>query len=57
MTRVKLKFGKNCKYTCFGLKGCSHGASWGGYEYYVYGFKWLISLEIMESWGSINPKF
>ena len=50
--KYTLLLGSKAKYTCFGLKGCSHGMySYGGFNYWVYGIKGLISFEIYEGWG------
>lgn len=54
MKQIKLKFGNGCKFTCFGLRTKSHGMYFGGYEYYVYGIKNLISFEILKCWGQYN---
>lgn len=50
-TKVELSFGKNAKFTGFGLKGCSHGMYSGGYNFYVYGIKWLFNLTVDRRWG------
>ena len=49
---IKLKFGLNAKYSGFGKVGCSHGMySRGGYDFWVYGIKGIIALEINHAWG------
>lgn len=51
MTTRKIVFGNKAHRTDFGKIGCSHGASWGGYNNYYYGIKGIIALKIYEGWG------
>ena len=50
-TQRKIHIGKNSTHTYFGLIGCSHGASWGGYDNYWYGIKGIVSFQIYKGWG------
>lgn len=53
---IRIKTGSKAKFTKWGLLGCSHGMySDFGYNFWVYGIKGLISLEITEYWGKIKP--
>ena len=53
-TTLGLTFGRNAKYTNFGLLGCAHGMYSGGYNYYVYGIAYIINFTIDRSWGSYS---
>lgn len=37
--------------TAFGRIGCCHGADWGGYNFWWFGVKYIIALEVMNGWG------
>jgi len=47
----KLLFGKKMLYTKFGRKGCSRGNPNGSFNYYLYGIKGLIGIEVKETCG------
>ena len=48
---IVILIGKDSTRTAWGRIGCSHGASWGGYNNYRYGIKGFVSLGIYEGWG------
>lgn len=51
---IKVVFGNKAKWTYWGLRGCSHGRLPGGFNYWVYGIKGLIALEIKHTWGDFE---
>lgn len=48
---VRILIGKKSTRTAWRRIGCSHGASWGGYNNYRYGIKGIIAIGIYEGWG------
>jgi hypothetical protein len=50
----KILIGKKSTKTSFGIIGCSHGASWGGYINYRYGIKGLFAIGYYKGWGEMK---
>jgi hypothetical protein len=57
MIHYKFLIGNKSTITAFGRIGCSHGASWGGYNNYRYGIKGIISLAIYKGWGECKKPY
>jgi hypothetical protein len=54
MKTRKILLGKKSHRTSFGLIGCSHGASYGGYNNYYYGIKGVFAFCIYEGWRQFS---
>jgi hypothetical protein len=54
MTTYGILLGSDSHHTCFGRLGCSRGASYGSYDNYYYGIKYLFAICVYKGWGDFS---